>query len=74
MLTEISDKTATSQRYIFFFLGTKACFLCNINPNVAFRRKLNIDEPFRKSVEYNVSYFIIKTLKKLMIILSKLPF
>lgn len=31
---------------------------------MAFRRKLNIDEPFRKSVEYNVSYFIIKTFKE----------
>lgn len=38
-----------------FFLGTKAYFLCNVNPNVVFRRKLNIDEPFRKFVDDNVS-------------------
>lgn len=46
-----------------FFLRTKACLLCNINPNVVSRSKLNIDESFRKFVDDNVSEFIVKTFK-----------
>lgn len=31
---------------------------------MVFGRKLNIDEPFGKCVDYNVSHFIIKTFKE----------
>lgn len=55
------------------FLGTKAHLLCNAHPHVVLTRKLNMDEPFRKFVGDNVSYFIIRTLKE-MDYSFKIPF